>query len=402
MTFPDRAGGPAEYSLTKGWRLAGYLIGIALCGGAAAAIGQVVLAEGLTRGDEIFWTVFAALLFAMGAFTLVSARRSRVLLGDGFVEYRNGFRVRRVQVADIAGYRVANTEYVRTLMLIKKSNAFQSVDIPLQFRFDGHFDQWLSGFEDLNLRDWQAEQQAISENVRLGHTAEERTQTAIALARKRQWLFYACIAVEAWLLIYPRPYTLAVLAGVGVGMIALVLARREIRAGYDDKQSTISLCVMTLGGMLALRAFLDVNLVNWSVVIVPSLLGGAIAAWMLNEHRSGLKGMLLANAMLVWFPGGALVLLNVVLDGAQPEVFPATVISKLESGSDPPERKLYLAPGRRLDAIGTHKVTVGSAVFDGAEAGGAVCIRVRPGAFGLRWYDVEDAARCGAAAAVQH
>ncbi|XYH93278.1 hypothetical protein ACMHYB_36200 [Sorangium sp. So ce1128] len=76
---------------------------------------------------------------------------------------------------------------------------------------------------------------------------------------------------------------------------------------------------------------------------------------------------------------------NALLDRGEPEVFRAAVLDKRFYSGKGPRYKLRLAPWGP-DQGG--EVTVDSHLYGAVAVGGAVCVRLRPGALGVRWFSV--------------
>ncbi|WP_437302636.1 hypothetical protein [Sorangium sp. So ce388] len=77
---------------------------------------------------------------------------------------------------------------------------------------------------------------------------------------------------------------------------------------------------------------------------------------------------------------------NALLDRGDPEVFRVAVLDKRFCSGKGPRYTLRLAPWGP-DQGG--EVTVDSDLYGAVEVGGAVCVTLRPGALGVRWFPVQ-------------
>jgi hypothetical protein len=141
--------------------------------------------------------------------------------------------------------------------------------------------------------------------------------------------------------------------------------------------------------MLAIRAFLDVRLVDgWDVLPFGLVLAALMAIAAVGADRRLLQkpsSLIMAVIVAMAYGYGAVAQADMLLDNGRPETFTTVVQHEHIAGN-------YRTPHRYIltvDAWGPHEagdITVSAATFAAVNRGDKVCIVVSPGAFGLPWY----------------
>ncbi len=221
-----------------------------------------------------------------------------------------------------------------------------------------------------------------------------RRNLARARGTARTLNLYA-VVVSAWGLIAPRPYLAAVaaLAIVPLVTIALLLTasgRDLFEAGRIDRRSSVVFAIMIPGMVLGGRAVIDVHVLDHWPFLVGAALGGiGLAAALATAGPELRKPWLLALLipLLGFYTWGLLAFGNAGLDRSEPETFRVAVRGKLSSGGRSPSYELRLEPWGPVTEPSC--VEVERRLWDAAFVGDRVCVLLRPGVLGARWYAVQ-------------
>lgn len=142
------------------------------------------------------------------------------------------------------------------------------------------------------------------------------------------------------------------------------------------------------GLVLAMRAILDVHVLDWKPLLVGAAVGGLalVVAIVVGERPRKLWVLALLTPLISGYPWGALSLANALLDRGAPEVFRVAVRGKHVSGGKHTSRNLELDPWGPVTE--RKDVAVGPRLYGAVSVGDRVCVALHPGALGVRWYVV--------------
>lgn len=372
-------------------------------GGAMALAGLTGLAYWATGNDLPDASAIAVMVIittaitALGLATAAHSMRHRVTLSADAIEQRGIFITRRLSVADIEGYRIWHDHRGRQLLFAAKPGVARGLDVTLSFPLDDAFRQWIGPLADLSQRDAEEKRQRVRQEIALGNSAEVRERRVATAHRAATWLNWAAIAATLWATINPMPYWLAVGALALIPWIALLMRWRD-PAAYsiaDDELKSIRANlyspVMICGLVLLLRACLDIDLVDWTKIIVPTLVGGALLALAAGAARCKPFDAVLAFVMMAPYPAGLIPLINLYFDHASPRAVSAQVYAMSVTTGKHTAYRVWLSP--QIDAW-SDAVAIDKELFQGLSRLDRVCVLVHPGALGIEWFQVERAERC--------
>ena len=385
---------PRVYRIRRGQRLfvGGFGV-VAILGGLAGA-GAVLLGS----SDAPLALVLLAFV-ALGAYLVAAVATERLVLYEDAIEFRElGRGTRRARRDEIAGLRVVPLQYGYRQLVFERRGGKKPLKITWVHETDAVLQAWIDAIPNLDAEERARAEAELLRSTALGADEAERAR-ALGRARKiARVLNGAAIAASAWGWIYPRPYDAAVVVlGVFplVGL-ALLFAGRG-RYGYDtrrnDPRPTLVPAVMVPGLILGLRALVDVNLVDWKPLVLGAAVAGLAftAALTVSVARGERSRKLWVVALILFplhasYPWGALTLANAMLDHGAPEVFPVTVRGKHVSSGKHTSWDLDLDP---WGPVAERKsVDVGRRLYGLVSVGDRVCVVLRPGALGARWYGV--------------
>ena len=206
--------------------------------------------------------------------------------------------------------------------------------------------------------------------------------------------------VGLWLIFFPRPYFLAIAAGIIMTLTALIFyARNEKYVSLDDNWHNPFTSVLT-GIMvpaigLALFVLRDVNIVlSWRVWVPAIVLAAIISVLVLYKTRERKKEKKVAAILLpviaFLFSIGTVVSTNCVYDYHEPAQYSVRVQDKDYSKSNSSVE--YSLIVRNWNETGSLTVRVSKSVYEYINIGSDVWLAVYPGLWGIEWYYVRSEA----------
>ena len=386
---------PRIYSASPAWKAGIVLLaGIFLLGNLAAAWQFGVISDTGATSLGLMLVFFLAMVASGAAFCIVDTLVSKIVLKTDRLEIHELWRVRRILRADIESQqtlRPPNSPAVLQLRL--KAPGQRKIKLPLLWTPDAAWQTWFASIPDADAEAAKAFAAAIDSNADLGATTAERQQrlaSARALARNATW---ANVGLVVWTFLYPHPYELLLLVLAALPWVAVwIMARAPglymLNAPRGSGRPDLSLLLITPGLLLTLRAVRDVQILDWRAVLVGAVLVALVligrVLWALPSARDKPGIAALTLALLIAYGYGVVALGNAVLDRSNGASYATTVYGKhVTSGR-------YRTPKLRLGPWGPRTteddVTVSWDLYRSASVGQTVCVLLRPGAFGIRWY----------------
>lgn len=189
--------------------LAAFLMTIPFSGGNADTAFIVVM------------VVFALPLAAMSAGGLVAVFRSRLTVTSDRFVLVNFIRPRELLFSEIEGYRKDNAN---NLILVPKDPSGKKFGIASHFSgFDGLVAQVAERWENLDARDYAAEEEKILEDRDLGGT-RDHVKSRLEFARWFARIFNgAAVIISLYGMVYPRPYGAVATALLIIPLLAFAI-----------------------------------------------------------------------------------------------------------------------------------------------------------------------------------
>jgi hypothetical protein len=204
------------------------------------------------------------------------------------------------------------------------------------------------------------------------------------------------VAAALWLLLYPRPYPLAVLASalVPATALALVLLSKGTIRLVDSRKTDYPQVAYCFGPMavLAFTAVLyDVD--NYSAVLGPLLLSVLIVMLVLARFAVGIKdgkwNLLIILPYIFAYCFGVIVHANCLLDRSMPTPYAASIVDKHHSsGGYRQVATYYLTVTPWGNKAANNDISVSHHLYDRAGNSDQLRILYRQGLFSIPWYSV--------------
>jgi hypothetical protein len=294
---------------------------------------------------------------------------------------------------EVASYRiVAMNNNPPIIELIPKAGA-KKMSIARTTKTDAIFESWLARFPNQDVLDEQRLEQAVQADAGYGRTPAERLRRLAQLRTFTGWLNRVGTGIALWGMFYPHPYRLVMvlLALCPPSAIAIVAASNgqiHIDQKARDKRPTLAILLMLPSIVLALRAFLDIDLLDWQPPLVIAVIAGALVASAAvavdAEYRRWPMYLLTWAIVGVPWSFGVASELNAELDRGPRQEFATLVIDKHISSGKTRSWYLTVAAWGPVREPGDERVDSG--FYEDTRIGDHVCVSLKPGAFGWRWY----------------
>lgn len=227
------------------------------------------------------------------------------------------------------------------------------------------------------------------------HTDPETDTSEILTERLALGLTVCALGLALWGLIQRQPYQAVLLALALAPIAAMVLAGMRPRAvrilaGTQDERSNVIIAFALPGIVLSIYALTNITpvdrVVAFGVGVLVALLVGLIAAALDRPFSRRVEPAVLLVLLSLPYGYGASQTLNLVLDGAAPQVLPAKVLDKQSVRIGTDFRHVRLGPwGPRTEA---DLIGAGADLFAAVEPGDVVCVTAHSGALALSYMDV--------------
>ena len=349
---------------------------------------------GLTAVAVVVMTTCSAgaLLLTQGSFRWATALTGSRIGTIGI------FKLRTMARHDVAGFRENPTQYgLRSVKLFSKAVGAKSLVVAL-YRPDAQMIDWFDGLPDLDGIERAASEKSLLGRSDLGATVGERQARLQNFRKLARAADLGGWAVMLWAFFAPRPYELVIacLVSAPVAGAALILWSRGVITIDSDKTSAQpGLPGLFVGApiVLALRAFLDFNLVDLqSAMTIAGAFGLMAAVAVTGTKRGRWWTTLLVGLFVGFIPAAfgwaAFVEGNVLFDRSQPREFRPQILGKtIDRDSSHTSYNLKLAPWGPY-ALAAN-VDASRDVFNATEVGASACISLYAGAFEARWFSVK-------------
>jgi hypothetical protein len=369
---------------------------VALAGAIAGATTAVLLPS--ARWPALFLTL---LFGALGTLLLASLKIWHIMLFEDAIELVELGRKRcRIATEEIAGRRTFPIRYGMVLHVFEfRDRGRKPAKVSLMCKTDSVLRAWLAAIPDLDEVERARAEAAVLSSVDYGPDVPARRA---ALARARmvvQFAGYATSAVSLWAYVYPRPYSLviATLVVLPLAAIALLLAGRKRYkiTGRDDARPSLSLVILSAGWTLMLRAIFDYRLVEVWRLLAGTAIAAVLLLVVLAVGDPGIRRgrfvtpVVITLLLLAPYSWGALAAANALLDDSPAELFQTTVHGKHVVVSNRTTYSLQIAGWLPRGDGNDVYVNVDRDLYEAVRPGDPLCMALRPGALGARWFDVQ-------------
>jgi hypothetical protein len=389
---------PRTYSVSHGRKLLTILLALPLA--IACLVGVWYYGTRLVGAAAVLMSSLLAASAAAAMWFIASILKRQLMLTADALEICGVFTRRVVDRSTIKQFRIFSRSGILELEIAEPSTArTRKVKVHLGYQFDDAFADWFEGLHNPDVAEMVESIREVVDDQRFGSFADERIANA---HRARQFALYfqlGAVAVVVWALLYPHPYSLVVLLLIIVPWLALYLCWRYPAwfcvgdHGDSSVRADLTLSLFAPGAALALRAVLDVQLVELSTLLLPALLGLlvllACILWIEPEYRKSWIKVVPLTLLLTAYPAGTIALLNTMLDWQPPAAHRLEVLAK--GKPDDSNRVTVPAWGPRH---ADNTVAVPGRLYTAVAVGGSVCLYRYPGALGLDWYRIKGGDNC--------
>jgi hypothetical protein len=400
----DPSAYPRAYPASTAWRVFMGLTGGGL--GVGGLLGIWYFGTGhevRNTTDMVMLVSVSAALLLLGLLAAIATMRARVVLTAEAIELHGGLKTERMRRDEVAGFRIIAAQGFNILWLKPGTAGAKVMKVSMLFKPDEAFMAWFEGIENIDYAEYVKSVEEIAQDAQLGDTPEARLDNLGRSRKIAQLLTYAAYAAAAWVWFYPHPYTLAVLVNAVLPWLAIALCWKYGRSftiedpGKNSAQADLTPLLIFPGIVLSLRALLDTQLVDWHALILPSITGTVLMAWVVVRAAPALRQrigkLLLLSLFLLWYQASALTLANVQADYSQPDQYRTTVLGKRHTTGKGATQYFSVTAWGESDKD-NNEVQVSRPLYQATAVGDTVCISRRAGALRMAWYTVGDVRVC--------
>ncbi len=394
---------PRVYVASTAWRLFMGFFGAVLSIGGLLGIWYFVTGHEVRNQTGMLLMVGISIALSLLGFACaLPILRFKLILTPNSVEIHGGFKFKQIRRTEIAGYRTKTLQGIKILELMPKHSKAGAMKVEMLFNPDTLFLAWFAGIDDLDRIERAASTLEIELDSKLGDSPQQRLNK-IAQAKRIANVFKIATSLSlAWALWFPLPYDVMVMTISIVPWIAFGLCWVSGRSftledsGNNSLRADLTLPLIMPGFILSLRALQDIHLLDWTGLILPSVLLSMIlaclVAWLTPVLRKKFGRLVMLLVMLIPYPASLISIANVRLDQAQPDFFRVNVLNKrVTTGKGASQ---YFTVSSWGPNQGSSDIQVGRDFYQKHEIGASICIPLYAGALGLEWYSYADGRTC--------
>ena len=389
---------PITYRVSKPWQVFMYAAAIAAI--AAGADGLWNLADGNGTGDprgDTFLHGLCLAFLAFGLLTIAYVAAYKITLDADAIALTSLMGSRRLRRSEIEGYQQRVMPHGPPLLVfVPHERQGKAIKMSQVVKIDDRFLQWMAGIPNLDDVQRAAAQAEVESDTKLGATPDERVYRVAQGHRVVREFHIVTVVFCGWLFFYPQPYTLAacLLAAIPpAALLLLFISRGQYRldSAPNDVRPNVAMLFVGPGAVLALRAMIDYDLLNWQDGMKMAGIGAIVFGILLGASNRGAAqktGVIVLFALIMASYGyGAGTLANALFDKSPAKSFQTRLQAKSISAGTHPTYDLTLAPwGTKTDV---DEVTVKALLYDRLAVGDKVCIALHQGALGAAWYKID-------------
>jgi hypothetical protein len=340
----------------------------------------------------------AGVSFAVGsAVGFLFSLRGKLVLHETYLEYHGVFALRHIRLNTIKETCEAQKEFgAFYITLVMTSGRPKRVKISDFGKWDEAFEDFINAYPNIEIEaqiaDDDARRSGVDQNLAFGSNEDQRIDNYNFYVRWVNRLKWPAAAIAAWGAFYPEPYDAGIYANLALPIVclfAVIISQGRLSLTDDNTSGRVSLSGLAFFSICALLLTAVApcaHLIDWIVPAVAAVAAAFIFTALIAvvERRFNWEiawATLIMSGLYAWSAG---VVLNDILDHAKPRIERVQVLGKETRGSDP-DYELHLAAWGTFDA---KEYEVSRKLYDKAEVGQAVCIRIYPGWLGWENYYV--------------
>jgi hypothetical protein len=385
-----------EYKLSKFWRVVTHVCCLVPLG-LSAFLFYFPYTEEFKLVHILFYVLGCGFLF-LSIYGIIDAIRGKLIIDESQILLVNPFGERTIPLEEVDGYRVTENYFVVEPADKKK---FKKIKISTYLSPRSEIEEFLlNTFPNLDDEEKLAEEEQILSNDEFGITEETRAARLEHARKVAKYANYLSWGIMIWIVFYPRPYNLAVAAGIIYPVLALLICylyRGWMKGGDNDKSAYPSMAESFILPSIALtlRATLDANVINyaagWPLIIL--LTAGCFVLYQIptGGFRPGKTSdyifLILFPLFTFCYAYGTVTLINWKADKSQAEIYETTIADKRVDDGKVKTYHLVLKPWN--DLTENEDVKVNYEDFQQVNINDNVTIHQYKGYFGMPWIEVE-------------
>ena len=400
MTPIGAAPYPRSYSASFGWKLFLALLGFPLGIGGLAGVWYFGAGHEVQNSTQMVVFVGISLaMAALGFWCAVGTLLTKILVLTQEELHVPGIWTTVIRRSDIKGYRVLNLQGFNVLELESTKpdkTKKKKTKITMLFKPDDEFAAWFEGIPNFDAIELAASVQEIEKDAELGSSPEERLDNVNRAQKIARALYFGSLAAGGWAIFYPHPYIAMFIVVAALPWLALWLCWKYKGSfsvddlGRNSVRADLTIMLVMPGAILAIRALTDVQLINATKLIAPTVIGLLIMlasiTWIAPVYRTNLLKLTLVALLLFAYPASSIAIANTLFDQNEPETYRLQVLQKRHTSGKGASQYLSVpAWGPHIEA---NEVQVPRDLYRQTEIGQTICVLRHPGALGLEWYSV--------------
>jgi hypothetical protein len=338
--------------------------------------------------------VMSVFLAAGSLYMIVYTLTSRFVLTAETVELSAFLYKRSMRLEDIAGRRVRLNHGTIIVYLFPKQADGSVMKFSPFFRLDENYFRWFNQLPNLDEADRIAALTDIAQEREFGVEEADRLEAWRRARRIARVLNVAGIAAGLWGIFYPHPYewSLAALAVMPVAALLLVIFSKGMYTLDESMQAgdriypSLFLFWTPPAAALALRAVFDINVLDWQLAALYSVMGGMLLALIAQgAPRRKIKYTWAGLAFIfsLWCFGVTL-FYNQMFDQQRLATYEPRLIQKFKADF---QYRFKLEPWGSLTEPASYMVW-DTSWYANAEPGDRICVFPHAGTLRIRWVEV--------------
>jgi hypothetical protein len=384
-----------EYRLGNFARLCGYVFSAAILVGAFFAAKTGI--ETPSRISELIFHLIALLCIAGAIFLIREMKISRFVITVDRVYLVSMIYKRTLYHNQIRGWRNVEQE----IHILPKDDSSKKIRVSTYFKDSSEIRYFLGeNFPNLDEEEIEAEEEEIFKNEAFGITEEERAmrlKRARKAARYTEWLGWA---ITLWVLLYPYPYTLSIMAAMLYPILAIGICfrYRGLIRGDGSKNSaypSVATTFVCVSCVLLLRALLDINTLSYNngwilmaiIAVILFVLYQIPTDGFSLDKRSKYVLLFMMPLLTFCYAFGSVILINKLGDSSEPVRYPTEVMDKRISSG---KTTTYYLELKKWDGLKEdEEVRVTRSEYEATPIGDSVTVYQYPGRFRMPWIELE-------------
>lgn len=327
----------------------------------------------------------------------LSAFKCRIEIYSDRISYVTLLKTIEIPIAEVSGYRILITQYVRTLLILPRSPELRKIKTSLVIENKNDLLEWLNlNLVNLDTADFQEEMNEILHDTRLGETEEQRLSV---LGRAKKWAKFLNglgFLGMLWAFFRPQPYSYVIWTLITLPLITLSFVRHfdgamKLNGKQQSAYPNVAMAFIMPCICLALRALIDFNILSWDNFWIPfaivSFFICTITFLFAGDVRKNISAMLLMLFMCMIYGYSAVICLNGIMDTSSASIFKARIVGKSISSGKHTTYNLNLSAWGPVKS--SKKVDVPKSVYDSHAVGGYADVILRHGRFEIPWFYVQ-------------